>query len=73
MHNREVVAKLIEMQDDPNGHIMPWGKFKGRYVHSLPSSYLRWVAENCDWDDATQLACDEEYQFRDRYNSHKED
>src|SRR5262245_31444509 len=28
--------------------VMPWGKYRGRAVVSLPSSYLAWVIESCD-------------------------
>ncbi|MFO0846611.1 MAG: DUF3820 family protein [Gemmataceae bacterium] len=27
---------------------MPWGKYRGQRVGSLPSAYLVWVLENCD-------------------------
>jgi hypothetical protein len=60
------------MTDDAKEIIMPWGKFKGSYIHSCPSSYLRYLAENCDWDTRIQEAADEEYQWRERYNEHKE-
>jgi len=38
----------------------------------LPSSYLLWLAENCDWDTKIQEAADEEWQWRERYNEHSE-
>jgi hypothetical protein len=52
---------------------MPWGQFKGKFIHKLPSSYLRWVAENADWDERIQLACDEEYQWRESNGQHIDD
>ena len=55
---------------------MPWGKYKGKEIESLPSSYLRWLAENInedsDWNRTICLAADEEYQDRERFNSHFE-
>jgi len=51
---------------------MPFGKYKGTYIHALPSSYLLWLAENCDWNEKIQLATDEEYRHRERYNEHRE-
>lgn len=45
---------------------MPWGKFKGKEIEALPSSYLRWLAENIDEKNprnaAVCLAADKEYQ-----------
>ena len=54
--------------------LMPWGKFKGHEIASLPSSYLRWLAENIDEgrNKAVCLAADEEYQYREKYNCHVE-
>jgi hypothetical protein len=57
----------------PNGTIMPFGKYKGRYLHTLPSSYLLWLAENCDWNEQICEEADEEWQHRDRYNAHREE
>ena len=51
--------------------ILPWGRFKGKYLHSCPSSYLKWLAEGCEWDDKICEAADEEWQHRERYNEHK--
>ncbi|MGH8373261.1 MAG: putative quorum-sensing-regulated virulence factor [Gammaproteobacteria bacterium] len=31
--------------------VMPFGKHKGKTIEDLPSSYLHWLAENCE-DDA---------------------
>ena len=58
---------------DQDSTIMPWGKHKGEYIHSLSSSYLKWIAENCDWDDKICNAADEEWQHRERYNCHREE
>ena len=51
---------------------MPWGKYKDEYIDALPSSYLYWLAENCDWDTKIQETADEEWQWRERYNEHSE-
>ena len=51
---------------------MPWGKHRGKFIDDLPSSYLRWLAENCD-DDAICEAADEEYTWRTDHNAHRED
>jgi len=51
--------------------VMPFGKYKGLYIHKLPSSYLRWVSENIK-DDRIASAADEEWQYREKYNCHVE-
>ena len=51
---------------------MPWGKFRGKYIYGLPSSYLKWLAANCD-DDNIAEAADQEWNFREHYNYHFED
>lgn len=51
---------------------MPFGQYRGIEIDKLPSSYLHWLAENCDWNDAVCEAADEEWQFREHYNSHAE-
>lgn len=53
--------------------VMPFGKFKDCYVHKLPSSYLYWLATNCDWNITIQEAADEEYQYREKYGGHHEE
>ena len=49
--------------------IMPYGKFKGKAIHEIPSGYLKWMAENID-DEELCCAADEEYQHREHYNEH---
>ena len=53
--------------------IMPWGKFKGKSLYFLPSWYVKYLAENCDNNKKIQLAADEEWQWREKYNEHMED
>lgn len=52
--------------------IMPFGKFRGHEIDTLPSSYLHWLAQNCDWNVMICEEADEEWQYRERYNVHKE-
>lgn len=52
---------------------MPFGKYKGEYIEDLPSSYLHWLAVNCDWNDEVQEAADAEYQYREKYDCHFEE
>ncbi len=52
--------------------IMPWGKHKGEDIEDIPSSYLKWLAENCENEDIC-CAADEEYKWRTDNNAHKED
>lgn len=48
---------------------MPWGIYKGKQIDQLPSSYLKWLAENCN-DPELCCAADEEYIWRSDYNGH---
>jgi hypothetical protein len=53
---------------------MPWGKHKGERIDSLPSSYLKWLAENVSdenkGDYSVCLAADKEYQDRSNHGGH---
>uniref|UniRef100_A0A6M3KNA5 Putative quorum-sensing-regulated virulence factor n=1 Tax=viral metagenome TaxID=1070528 RepID=A0A6M3KNA5_9ZZZZ len=55
---------------------MPYGRFKGQEIEDLPSSYLKWIAENWDEKSTTNKmickAADEEWQFREKTNIHWE-
>ncbi len=51
--------------------IMPFGKYKGKPVVDIPSDYLLWAAEHLDQEDICK-ACDVEWQFREKYNTHFE-
>lgn len=52
--------------------VMPFGKYKGQLISELPSSYLHWLAENCDKEDICKAA-DEEYNYRTDHDAHWED
>ena len=52
---------------------LPFGKFKGTEIEECPSSYLDWLAVNCDWNDKVQQEADDEYQHREHYNTHFEE
>ncbi|HUX80268.1 MAG TPA: DUF3820 family protein [Alphaproteobacteria bacterium] len=56
---------------------MPWGKFKDKYIDEIPSSYLKYVAENwkedTEWKTEIIMECDEEWTYREKYNCHIDD
>jgi hypothetical protein len=52
--------------------IMPWGKYKGAEIGDLPSSYLKWLAAECDDEDIC-VAADDEYNWRTDGREHWED
>jgi hypothetical protein len=47
-------------------------KFKGKMLGELPSSFVKWVAENCREKFLCESA-DKEWQHREKYNCHFED
>ena len=49
---------------------MPFGKHKGENLYELPSGYLKWLAENCDWNTEVQEEADEEFWHRDQSGTH---
>ena len=53
---------------------IPWGKFKGQDIESVPSSYIRWMAENLDETKPRNrelcIAADKEYQWREKNDAH---
>ena len=53
---------------------MPFGKFKGKDIEEIPSSYLKWIAENIDEKKNGDLVfeADKEYQWREKNNCHKD-
>ena len=48
---------------------MPFGKFKGQKIDTIPSDYLKWAAESI-WDEKICCAADEEYRRRTDNNEH---
>jgi len=52
--------------------IVTFGKFKGRMIEEIPSSYLRWLAENAHEEDVAQEA-DAEYVYRTDHHGHFEE
>jgi hypothetical protein len=56
---------------------LPFGRYKGKPIHEVPSSYLLWAAENWNEDRpfvaAVVKACDDEWQYREKTNTHIED
>ena len=55
---------------------MPYGKFKGQEIESLPSTYLKWLAENIGESTAERskicTEADKEWQFRGKHGRHGE-
>ena len=53
-----------------------FGKFKGQQIDALPSSYLKWLAENIDDEKKGErsicIAADNEFQERERTGCHFE-
>jgi len=53
---------------------MPCDRYKGHDIESLPSDYLKYVAEN--WNERTErdrkicAAADKEWQWREKNNCH---
>jgi len=53
--------------------IMPFGKYKGKDIVDIPSSYLKWLAKQ-DWvDGPLGKAVEEELRFRTARNLHFEE
>jgi hypothetical protein len=49
--------------------IMPWGKYTGKSLEDIPSSYLRWLSEECEDDQICEEA-DKEYEWRTQWKKH---
>jgi len=60
-----------------NKIIIPFGKYQGKLIFKLPSSYLKWIAENVDEDDDEKKKiveeADKEWQLREIYGWHFEE
>ena len=52
------------------GFRMPWGAFKTKQLDDIPSSYLKWLAENCDQDDIS-TAASLVWDYREEVGDHK--
>ena len=50
---------------------MPFGKYKGKLIVDICSSYLLWAAEYIEQEEIC-LACDKEWQWREKNNMHFE-
>lgn len=50
---------------------MPYGKFKGKEMHEIPLSYLKYAAEN--FGEFIACAADEEWRWRDNTQQHWEE
>ncbi len=55
---------------DIGDYRMPYGKFKGKILSDIPSSYLKWFLDNVKQEDTLYIEIDKEYQFREKYNNH---
>lgn len=51
---------------------MPFGKHKDEEIEDLPSSYIKWLAENIEDDDEIRLEAGQVYQYRTDYTYHRE-
>jgi hypothetical protein len=54
--------------------VVPFGEKKGKRkpIWKFPSNVLKWMAENYH-DDRIATLADEEYQYREKYNTHVND
>lgn len=59
------------MKRSNSDFIMSWGKFKGKSMEDIPSSYLKWLAEKSDDEDVCEAA-DAEYEWRTEWDKHWE-
>jgi uncharacterized protein (DUF3820 family) len=51
---------------------MPFGKYEDQDIEDVPSSYLLWLAEECDREDVRRAA-DKEHIFREKHDTHFEE
>lgn len=56
---------------------MPFGKYKGKDIEEIPSSYLLWVAGNVKEDSSRNKIiceeCDREWHWREKHGVHFEE
>ena len=55
-----------------NKLVMPVGRYKDKEMVDIPSSYLKWIAENFR-NGRICYAADEEFQLREKFNNHWEE
>ena len=48
---------------------MPWGRYRGKKMDEIPSSYLRRLSENCD-NDIIASHADALWQWREEMDAH---
>lgn len=69
-YNQRRMDKVV----DKDRVIMPWGRFKDKYIDEIPSDYLSYVAR--EWDEDTPfkkkivVECDREWAWRENNNCH---
>lgn len=56
---------------------MPWGEYRGEFIHNIQSAYLYWLATeasdaypNLQNVELIEGLADEEWQWRELYNEH---
>ena len=52
--------------------ILRFGRYRGWDLEDIPSSYLRWLAENCK-NDFVATEADKEWKWRERFDKHISD
>ena len=50
--------------------IMPFGEYIGRAISGIPSGYLEWLMENCDWNEKVREAAEVEWTDRENLQRH---
>ena len=60
------------MIKDAGTVVVHFGKHQGKMLCDIPSGYLKWLAENCDFEDICEAA-DVEHSFRSKFNNHFEE
>lgn len=50
---------------------LTFGKFKGKTLEEIPSSYLKWMSENLDGNyDSLANSAHRVWQWREKYDEH---
>ena len=50
--------------------VMPFGTHKGKTLEEIPSDYLKWMYKDFTDKEDLALAAEEEYDFREKHNTH---